>query len=291
MTSSPTGRAVSVSAIVITRDNEGIIGRCIESLRWADEIIVVDSGSTDRTPEICRALGAQVHTTDDWPGHGPQKNRALDRATGEWVLSVDSDEWITPALKAEILATIAAPDARSGYAIPRRSSFCGRWMRHSGWSPDYVVRLFRRGQGRFTDDHTHERLLVDGKIGRLREPIMHEAIVHLDQMLEKMIAYSTSSAHMRFERGAGAGVATAVVHGAWTFVRTYVLRAGFLDGREGFMLAVANAEGSYYRYLKLMLLHEGVSANPQDESEAPRDPAIEASPPSRRDRGDGGGEG
>ena len=246
----------TVSAIVIVRNNERMIARCIESLRWADEIVVVDSGSRDRTPDICRSLGAQVHVTSDWPGHGPQKNRALDRATCDWVVSVDSDEWITPALQAEIVRTIAQADALNGYAMPRRSSFCGRPMQHSGWWPDYVLRLFRRAHGRFTDDPVHERLVVQGTVGRLREPIMHEAIVDLDQMVEKMNAYSSSSALVRLERGARAGLATAVLHGAWTFFRTYVLRAGFLDGREGFILAVANAEGSYYRYLKLMLLRE-----------------------------------
>ena len=129
------------------RTTSRLIRRCIESLAWADEIVVVDSGSTDRTLEICRELGLRAHTTDDWPGHGPQKNRALDRATGEWVLSIDSDEWVTPELRAEIERTLAAPEARAGYALPRRSSFCGRFMRHSGWWPDYVVRLFRRDAG------------------------------------------------------------------------------------------------------------------------------------------------
>jgi glycosyltransferase involved in cell wall biosynthesis len=255
MSASAERRRPSVSAIVIAFNNERIIARCIESLRWADEIVVVDSGSTDRTPEICRGLGAQVHVTGDWPGHGPQKNRALRHATGEWVLSVDTDEWITPALRTEILSAID-DGAAAGYAMPRRSSFCGRPMRHSGWWPDHVVRLFRRGAARFTDDHTHERLVVDGRVARLREPIMHEAIVDLDQMLVKMNAYSTSSARMRVERNVRAGVLVAILHGAWTFFRTYVLRAGFLDGREGFILAVANAEGSYYRYLKLMMMRK-----------------------------------
>jgi glycosyltransferase involved in cell wall biosynthesis len=249
-------RGFTVSAIVIAFNNERIIARCVESLQWADEIVVVDSGSTDRTPEICRSLGAQVHVTADWPGHGPQKNRALDRTTGDWVLSVDSDEWITPELRDEVLGTIGAAHAGAGYAMPRRSSFCGRLMRHSGWWPDYVVRLFRRGSARFTDDHTHERLVVSGTVARLREPIMHEAIVDLDQMVAKMNAYSTSSARMRLDRNVRAGMLVAIGHGAWTFFRTYVLRAGFLDGREGFILAVANAEGSYYRYLKLMLMRE-----------------------------------
>jgi len=244
----------AVSAIVITRNEEAVIRRCLESLAWAREIIVVDSGSTDRTVEICRELGATVHTTEDWPGFGPQKNRALDRASGEWIISLDADEWVTPALRAEIERAIAVPDARPGYAIPRRSSFCGRFMKHSGWWPDYVVRLFRRDAGRFSDDRTHERVMVQGKLGRLREPILHEAIRNIEQMLAKMDGYSSASAHSRFQQGRRASLATAVLHGFWAFFRTYVLRLGFLDGREGFILAVANAEGSYYRYVKLMML-------------------------------------
>ena len=251
---------MNLSAIVITKDSERTIRRCIESLRWAAQIVVVDSGSTDATPDICRELGAEVYATPDWPGYGPQKNRALGHAGGDWVLSIDSDEWITPALRAEIERTIVAADARPGYAIPRRSSFCGRYMRHSGWWPDYVVRLFRRDAGRFTDDRAHERLVVEGRIGRLREPVMHEAITDLHQMLAKMNGYSSASAHMKAEGGKRAGLLTAILHGAWAFFRTYIVRRGFLDGREGFILAVANAEGSYYRYVKLMML-----ARPQRE--------------------------
>jgi glycosyltransferase involved in cell wall biosynthesis len=243
-----------LSAIVITKDNERTIARCVGSLSFADEIVVLDSGSTDRTVTICRELGAIVHASEDWPGYGPQKNRALGHASGDWVLSIDSDEWVPEALRAEIVRTLGAADAAAGYAIPRRSSFCGRFLKHSGWWPDYVVRLFRRDAGRFSDDRTHERVLLEGATRKLREPIMHEAINDLDQMLLKMNAYSSASAQSRFAEGRRAGLTTAIGHGAWTFFRTYVLRLGFLDGREGFMLAVANAEGSYYRYLKLMLL-------------------------------------
>jgi glycosyltransferase involved in cell wall biosynthesis len=244
---------MKLSLIVITNNNQAVVGRCLESARWADESVVVDSGSTDATPEICREHGAQFHRTPDWPGHGPQKNRALDRAHGEWVLSLDSDEWVTPDLQTEIQRTLADPGTHVAFAIPRRSSFCGRYMKHSGWWPDYVVRLFRRDAARFSEDHTHDRLMVQGTIGRLRQPLMHEAIVDLDQMLVKMNMYSTSSARMLQKSGRRASLFTALLHGTWAFFRTYFLRAGFLDGREGFMLAVANAEGSYYRYLKLML--------------------------------------
>jgi glycosyltransferase involved in cell wall biosynthesis len=241
-----------VSAIIITKNAGTMIRRCVESVAWADEIIVVDSGSTDDTAEICRAMGVKFSVTADFPGFGPQKNRALDLATGDWVVSIDADEWITPELRDEMRAAMANPTA-AAYAVPRRSSFCGRYMKHSGWWPDHVIRLIRRDAARFSDDRAHERLLVDGVTRKLKQPLMHEAISTMDQMLGKMNLYSTASARMLHERGRKASLATAILHGTWAFFRTYVFRLGFLDGREGFILAVANAEGSYYRYVKLML--------------------------------------
>ena len=240
------------SAIIITKNAGSMIRRCVESVAWADETIVVDSGSTDDTAEICRAMGVNFSVSADFPGFGPQKNRALDLATGDWVVSVDADEWITPELRDEMLAAMAKPTA-AAYAVPRRSSFCGRYMKHSGWWPDHVIRLFRRDAARFSDDRAHERLLVEGVTRKLKQPLMHEAISTMDQMLGKMNLYSTASARMLHERGRKASLATAVFHGSWAFFRTYILRLGFLDGREGFILAVANAEGSYYRYVKLLL--------------------------------------
>ncbi len=242
-----------ISAIIITKNAGTMIRRCLESVAWADETIVVDSGSSDDTAEICRALGVKLVITDDWPGFGAQKNRALDAATGDWVFSIDADEWVTPELRDELRAVMADSAASSAYALPRRSSFCGREMKHSGWWPDYVVRLFRRGSARFSGDLAHERLVVTGTTRKLRQPLMHEAISTMEQMLGKMNLYSSASARMLHARGRDASITTAVLHGSWAFFRTYVLRRGFLDGREGFILAVANAEGSYYRYIKLFL--------------------------------------
>jgi glycosyltransferase involved in cell wall biosynthesis len=245
---------VSLSVIVITKDEEPVIRRCLESVAWADEIIVVDSGSTDRTREICRALGAKVQATTDWPGFGPQKNRALEQATGDWVLSVDADEWLTPELQAEIRQIITVPTQHAAFRIPRSSSFCGRYMRHSGWWPDPVLRLFRRGSARFSDDLVHERLIVDGSVGQLSHLLMHESFTSLEEVLHKVDRYSSAGAQMMVARGREGSLASAVLHGWWTFVRTYFLRAGFLDGPEGFILAVSNAQGVYYRYLKAWLL-------------------------------------
>ena len=247
---------MKLSAIIITRNGESQIGRCIDSVSWADEVIIVDSGSTDRTVEICRERGAKVWQTPDFPGHGPQKNRALDHASGEWILSLDSDEWATPELRREVEAAMAKPDGHVAFAMPRRSSFCGQFMKHSGWWPDYVTRLFRRDSARFSEDHTHDRLIVNGTMGKLRSPVYHEAITDLDQMIGKMNLYSTSSSKIFYRHGRRASFGTALLHGWWAFMRTYFLRLGFLDGRAGLMLAIANAEGSYYRYLKLMLLSE-----------------------------------
>jgi len=246
---------VTLSVIVIAKDEEASIARTLESVAFADEVVVVDSGSTDRTVAIARELGAKVTMTADWPGFGPQKNRALDLAHGDWVLSLDADEWLTAESAEEIRRVVSANDAEVvAYRMPRRSSFCGRFLRHSGWWPDYVLRLFRRGRARFSDDVVHERVIADGKIETLSLPIMHETFVDLEDLVDKMNRYSTHGARQLQREGKSSSLVEAIARALWAFFRTYVLRAGFLDGREGFMLAWATAEGTYYRYAKLMRL-------------------------------------
>lgn len=244
---------MSIAATVITKNEAAMIRACLDSLSWVDEIVVVDSGSTDRTVDICREYTDKIMQTD-WPGFGPQKNRAIEMATSEWILSLDADERVTPELREELRAAMADAGNRSAFSMPRLSSYCGKPMRHSGWWPDYVTRLFRRGQACFSDDLVHERLLVEGPVGRLREPLLHEAFSDLDEVLDTMNRYSTAGARMMQKRKEKAGLSTALLHGLWSFLNTYFLRIGFLDGREGFMLAISNAEGTYYKYLKLMLM-------------------------------------
>jgi glycosyltransferase involved in cell wall biosynthesis len=246
---------MTIAATVITKNEAALIRTCLDSLSWVDEIIVVDSGSTDETVEICREYTDKIMVAD-WPGFGPQKNRAIEMATTEWILSLDADERVSQELREEIQGAMAHPGDRAAFAMPRRSSYCGKPMRHSGWWPDYVTRLFRRGQARFSEDLVHERLLVDGPVGRLHQPLLHEAFSDLDEALDTMNRYSTAGARMMHHRKDRAGLSTALLHGLWSFLSTYFLRAGFLDGREGFMLAVCNAEGTYYKYLKLMLMVE-----------------------------------
>ena len=230
-----------------------MIGRCLASVAWADEIIVLDSGSTDRTVALCRQSGARVVETD-WPGFGPQKNRALDHATGTWVLSLDADEYLTQEAQAEIQAVLAPGPKTDAFRMPRLSSYCGRFMHHGGWYPDYVTRLFRRGHARFSDDLVHERLLVSGPIETLREPLRHETYRDLEEVLRKVDDYSSAGAAMAARGGQRGGVTLALAHGLWSFVRTYFIRKGLLDGAEGLMLAISNAETTYYKYMKLRLL-------------------------------------
>ena len=253
----PPAAAAGLSAIVITRNEAANIRDCLAALSFAGEVIVVDNASTDATPELARAAGAQVQHTADWPGFGPQKNRALALASREWVLSIDADERVTPQLRDEILAIVqSAQPGADAWDMPRRSSYCGHSMAHSGWYPDRVVRLFRRGRARFSDDLVHERLLVEGPVGHLRSDLLHESFRDFEAVLQKMDRYSTAGARRLLAQGRSASLGRAVASGLWAFIRTYLLQRGFLDGRMGFVLAVSNAEGTYYRYLKLWLARQ-----------------------------------
>jgi glycosyltransferase involved in cell wall biosynthesis len=240
-----------LSVIVITKNEAANIGACLDSVAFADERIVVDDHSEDGTADIAGRSGARV-VARRFDGFGPQKNHALSLAEGDWVLALDADERVSPSLRQAIESAIAQP-ASDGYEIPRLSSFCGRPMRHSGWYPDYVLRLFRRGRARFTDDLVHERVVCDGAVARLKEPLLHAPVVRLEDALSRMDRYSTAGAAMLVAQGRRVGFASGITHGLWTFLRVYFLQAGFLDGREGFLLAVANAEGTYYRYMKAWL--------------------------------------
>jgi glycosyltransferase involved in cell wall biosynthesis len=252
------GRTLSV--IVITRNEAHNLHDCLQSVQGlANEIVVIDSNSTDATRDIARQFGAMVSQPADWPGFGPQKQRALDLATSDWVLSLDADERVTPELAQEI-RQVLMNDAQAAYQMPRLSWYCGKFIRHSGWQPDHVLRLFPRIQARFSDDLVHERIISDLPLKTLRNHLLHYSYLNFSQVLSKTDAYSTASAQQAFAKGKRATVASAVGHGAWAFFRTYVIRAGFLDGAHGLALAISNAETSYYKYLKLWWMAQEASA-------------------------------
>lgn len=250
--------------IVITRNEAHNMTACLDGVMFADQIVVVDSGSTDATIQIAEALGAQVVVSADWPGFGAQKNRALALAHSEWVLSLDADERLTPDLRAEIQAVLTAP-CYDAYSFPRLSSYCGQYIRHSGWYPDRVTRLFRRQSARFSDDLVHEKLLTTGAVGQLQTPLLHESYRDLESVIDKVNRYSTAGAQNMFASGKRSSLRKALLRGCWAFMRTYFLRLGFLDGRLGLVLAISNAEGTYYRYLKLWLLQRADDSIPPEQ--------------------------
>lgn len=241
---------VSISTVVIAFNEEANIARCLESVApISDEIIVVDSGSSDRTVAIARELGARV-VHNDWPGYGAQKRFAAGQASHQWILSLDADEELSPTLRAEI----AGLDfTRSGYEVPRAVHYLGRWIRHGIWYPGYVLRLFRRDRGGFTDDPVHESIVVEGRVGRLRGDILHYSYRDVHHHFEKMNEFTTLSARQMFEERRRAGVVQLTVQPVLEFVRAYVAKRGFRDGYPGLVIALFHA---YYVFLKYAKLRE-----------------------------------
>ncbi len=249
----PTSKPL-LSVIIITKNETHNIRQCLESVKWADEIIVFDSGSEDNTLAICREYTDKIYETD-WPGFGPQKNRALQKAAGDWVFSIDADEWVSESLRQAICSAIANSNAIA-YQMPRRNSYCGHIIRYGDVGKDIVTRLFRRGYGEFSNDLVHERVIINGDIKTLLEPLHHNSYHSLEDLLERMNTYTTLSATMRHKKGKKSSLSKAIAHSFWAFIKAYFLRLGFLDGRIGFIVAVSSAESSYYRYAKLMLLNQ-----------------------------------
>jgi glycosyltransferase involved in cell wall biosynthesis len=239
-----------LTVIVITKNEALNIQACLQSVSFADQIVVLDSASTDGTAELAEKMGAELSQSPEWHGFGIQKNLALALARGEWILSIDADERITPELQAEIKSVLDKPSF-DVYSFPRLSSYCGQYMRHSGWYPDRITRLFKRGSACFSNDLVHEKLITQQAVGQLHAHLLHESFCNFEAVLDKANRYSTAGAELLFQRGKKSSVSKAVGHGLWAFFRTFVLRLGFLDGRMGLILAISNAEGTYYRYLKL----------------------------------------
>ena len=246
---------VSLSICIITCNEEHNIRRCLESVSWANEIVVFDSGSTDKTVAICHEYTQQVFITEDWPGYGVQRERAIAKATGDWVLLIDADEEITPRLKQEIQATLAKKNnVYAGYEIPFQSHFCGYPIKYGDWNGETHLRLVQRNKATMDVCIVHEKVLVNGKIGLLNNKILHHSFPNLQQVIYKINLYSDYGARKNQLAGSSASIFTAIGHGVFAFVRSYIIKLGFLDGKYGFMLAIAQAEGSYYKYLKLSLM-------------------------------------
>lgn len=239
-----------LSVAIIACNEAHRIARCLQSVSFADQIVVLDSGSTDDTVTIARGLGADVEVTPDWPGFGPQKNRALARCRYRWVLSIDADEQVSDALAAEILRVLREAPAEAtvaGYWLRRSSRYCGQVIRHGLWGNDRVLRLFERQRGRFTDARVHESLVCDGETRVLEGILVHDSVDSPEDARSKARRYAFLGAEALRARGRG-GALQGGVHAGWSFVRGYLLRAGFLDGRFGLTLARLNAAGTFWKY-------------------------------------------
>jgi len=239
-----------LTVTVIAWNEEERLRACLESVAWADEIVVVDAESTDKTAALAREFTDRVWVRP-WPGFAVQKNFALEQATGDWVLSLDADERVTPELARRIQRILAESAVADGYSIPRRNIFWGTWVRHGGLYPDYQLRLFRRGAGRFVEDAVHESVTVDGSIEVLGEALLHQSYRDLEDFVRRSNRYSTLAAQDWIRRGRGVSVPALIMKPMGRFLSMYILQRGFLDGWRGLVLAILYAEYVFLRMAKV----------------------------------------
>jgi len=252
---------MKISVYIIAYNEAEKIRDCINSVLWADEIIVADSHSTDSTTEIAIELGARVIHIP-FKGYGDLRNQAISNCTGDWIFSLDSDERCTEEVRDEILALIdnAPLDI---YRVPRKNFFMGRWIKHSGWYPNFrQPQLFRNGKMSYTMESVHEGYIShsDKEIGVIKNMIWQFPFKNTEEVIYKANRYSTLGVQKLQEKGQTSSVFKAFLHGAWSFTKHYIFKLGFLDGGPGFVIAFGNFEGTFYRYIKLMEAQENWKA-------------------------------
>lgn len=245
-----------ISILIVTYNEAHNIEACLQSVSFAKEIIVIDSGSTDDTVALAKKYTSNV-TVTDWPGDGPQKKRALEKASQPWILVLDADERVSPELAVELkkICGNTAPTV-AGYDIPYQSHYFGYPVKFGDWRGEKHLRLFNKQLGDITPDVVHCHIKLSGKKTQTKGKIIHHPFRSFDMLLHKMNVYSSESAKHKFNHHKKAGLFTAISHGLWCFIRGYILKFGFLDGKAGFMLALSNAHGTYYRYIKLMMMNK-----------------------------------
>ena len=241
-----------VTATIITLNESANLAAALESVRWADEIIVVDAESTDDTVAVARRYTDRV-TVRPWPGYIDQKNFAAAQASHDWIFSLDADERVTPALADEIRALVAAGPACAGFRVPRVSRYLGRWIRSTDWYPDYQLRLYDRRRAKWAGRHVHESVRAEGEVGRLRADLEHYPYRDVSHHLRTIDRYSSLAARQLFEDGRRTGPLRIVLHADAAFLRNYLLRGGFRDGTAGLIVSMLNA---YYVLLKFVKLWE-----------------------------------
>ena len=254
--------AVPVTATVITFNEAANIEAALASLSWADEIIVVDSESTDTTAAIARKFTDKV-IVRPWPGYVAQKNFAAEQASHDWIFSLDADERVTPELASEVKATLAREPRAAGYRVPRVTFHLGRWMRSTDWYPDYQLRLYDRRRARWAGKYVHESVKADGPVEYLRSELQHYAYRDQAHHLETMDRYTTLAVKQMFEEGRRAGFLHLMVHPPAAFFRNYVLRGGFRDGKAGLIVSAMNARYVRLKFAKLWELCSPSTSTPR----------------------------
>ncbi len=239
-----------LSVTVITFNEEKNIRGCLESVRWADELVVVDSGSSDSTLDICREYTDRLFT-EAWRGYGRQKNLAADKAANPWILNIDADERVTKGLKQEIEGLFEKGTELDGFYMPRKSFFLGKWIKHGGWYPDYNLRLFKKGKGRFVERDVHETVELDGRAGYLKKPIEHYTYNSISDYLLRMDRYSTLAAGELKKKGRSINISDIIIRPHATFLKMYILKKGFLDGYRGLILSALYSAYTLSKYIKL----------------------------------------
>ena len=239
-----------LSVAVVTLNEEERLRACLESVVWADELVVVDAGSSDKTVAIAREFTDRV-LFRAWDGYGAQKNFALGQCQGDWVLSLDADERVSDDLREEIRGTLQGGRPEVGFYVPRRNILQGRWVRHGGFYPDWQLRLFRRGRGAFVERAVHESVRVDGPTGRIGAPLVHESYRSIGDAVVRLNRYSDLAAEELALAGRGGSLVDLLIRPTWRFVSMYVLRAGFLDGWRGLVLAGLHAHYVFLRAAKV----------------------------------------
>lgn len=239
-----------LAVVIITKDESGNIGRCLDSVAWADECHVVDTGSVDDTVALAEERGCTVHRIE-WRGFGPSKAYGFTRAASPWILSLDADEVVTGALAAEIRQALEHDEGVSGYYLPRLTNFMGRWIYHSAWYPDFVLRLFRREEGRIVPALVHEEITVAGATRRLREPLRHYSYPDAATYFKKLDRYTTLAAREMMKKKRRYSSPSVALKAAASFYRHYISGAGFLDGLDGFVIAALSSLGTVMKYRKL----------------------------------------
>ncbi len=242
---------MTIAAVIITKDEERNIEDCLVSVRWADEVIVVDAESRDRTVELAQRYTPKVFVRS-WPGYGPQKNFGIDQARAEWILVVDADERVTDGLRREIQALLAAaPSAEiGGYEIPRRNFFYGKWIQGGGLFPDYQLRLFRKTSGRYDDVRLHEHFTLAGRRERLREPFDHYSMPTVNHHIRKMMRYTTLGAEEKLKRVTRISGWVIATHHLGTMLKTLFARRGYRDGTHGLVVAMFAGLHTFVKYAK-----------------------------------------